>query len=56
MMCCAPLRDRVAVGGVGETQAEDRGVLFGLLDAGRRGFVFRFGRDDGPGVVAAIAR
>jgi hypothetical protein len=45
----------VAVGGIREAQAEDLGVLFGLLDAVGGAFVGRLGLNDGQRVVAAVA-
>ena len=47
--------DFLAVGGVGEFQAEDFGVFFGLLEAIGGLFVFRLGLDDGDGKIAGVA-
>jgi hypothetical protein len=47
--------DAVTVGGVSELEAQDFGVVLGLLDAVTGALVGGFGFDDGDGEVVAIA-
>jgi len=45
----------LAIGGIGEFEAEDLGVLFGLLETVARAGVGRLGLDDRDGHVRPIA-
>ena len=48
--------DAVTIGGVSELEAQDFGVVLGLLDAVTGALVGGFGFDDGDGEAGALLR